>query len=786
MNHVNDTKVQDVILANALAGSAVNYGIDYYQRDYAWEEKQVVELLDDLFIKFNETYKKGDHASLATSYKQYFLGSYVLSRKENKDYIIDGQQRLTTLMLIFLSIYHLSNELGEPIQKARDYVCSDEFEESAFKIDVSEREQTMNILLKQETKNIPIEVVNSNLYKNYYIIFNYLKNKTDNENLPVFYNWLAKRVLMVSITAYDDNEAYTIFEAMNDRGKKLSNLDMLKGYLLSLVNDDKRSEATKDWDSFEDRFDKVEDFDKFLIDLFRAKWARSTGQTNSKQKNKHEKNDWSEIQNHYHRFIKEKKGTSQINIKNSDDVLSLFNEIDYYSQLCVKLDYWENNIEEEYEELCYVSKLTPHMNVLYYALIQPFDDEEDMKIKIISKFLDIRLGLYSWNMLDSTNDSNFSTYIIKLIERVKKHQDYDDYNVLTWFFYNEIEKSTNRSVQSWGNFDNDFPIFRNGNPVKPQIYYILARATSFFELKSSDINNFQELYNKKQEIEHILAADFENNDTFNDQESLDKVRNVIGGLGLLPKKINGSLNDKSFKYKVAQYQQHNIFLGLMNKDLYKENGEFKNIPEISKFIKKYPVLKKYVVPYENFDSNSVYERGQLLRELAKIFWNTNDFVNFIDTSLFSTIEEIEVFIDATFVEDELDLYDKESNGNKADSMFKIGDIIYYTNNGYCLEGIYEGKGKICLTKLSNVPIIKSSEDQEKLGVTLHKLYTKILSSENTLINNDSYSWSGKITKCPIKSLINLAHGKIIGGHIQLDALNIKNSSHNVLFSNLDG
>ena len=50
--------------------------------------------------------------------------------------------------------------------------------------------------------------------------------------LPYFIDWLLENVHLIEITAYTDEDAYTIFETMNDRGLSLSLTDMLKGYLL--------------------------------------------------------------------------------------------------------------------------------------------------------------------------------------------------------------------------------------------------------------------------------------------------------------------------------------------------------------------------------------------------------------------------------------------------------------------------------------------------------------------------------------------------------------------------
>ena len=75
------------------------YAIDFYQREYAWQERQVRELIDDLTGKFLDHYEEGHARYEVERYGHYFLGSVVLSHKRGQRFVVDGQQRLTTLTL---------------------------------------------------------------------------------------------------------------------------------------------------------------------------------------------------------------------------------------------------------------------------------------------------------------------------------------------------------------------------------------------------------------------------------------------------------------------------------------------------------------------------------------------------------------------------------------------------------------------------------------------------------------------------------------------------------------
>ena len=89
-----DAKNIRTLLANA------KYAIDYYQREYRWQTKHVTELIDDLVAKFLESYEKGHDRAAVERYGHYFLGSIIISDKDGQKFIIDGQQRLTSVTLL--------------------------------------------------------------------------------------------------------------------------------------------------------------------------------------------------------------------------------------------------------------------------------------------------------------------------------------------------------------------------------------------------------------------------------------------------------------------------------------------------------------------------------------------------------------------------------------------------------------------------------------------------------------------------------------------------------------
>ena len=86
------------------------FSIDYYQREYRWEKKQLDELIKDLVDKFDEKHDDNNQRSDVEEYPHYFLGSIIISEKNGKKFIIDGQQRLTTLTLLLIFLYQNIND----------------------------------------------------------------------------------------------------------------------------------------------------------------------------------------------------------------------------------------------------------------------------------------------------------------------------------------------------------------------------------------------------------------------------------------------------------------------------------------------------------------------------------------------------------------------------------------------------------------------------------------------------------------------------------------------------
>ena len=85
------------------------YSIDFYQREYEWERRNIEELLDDFVDKFSSAHDSRNSRRDVQDYPRYFLGTVIMFKKDGKKQIVDGQQRMTTLTLLLIYFNHLSN-----------------------------------------------------------------------------------------------------------------------------------------------------------------------------------------------------------------------------------------------------------------------------------------------------------------------------------------------------------------------------------------------------------------------------------------------------------------------------------------------------------------------------------------------------------------------------------------------------------------------------------------------------------------------------------------------------
>lgn len=249
------------------ADKKADFLIPDYQRPYAWSEEECQTLWEDIF---NFAIPEGD-ATKFNSEEEYYLGPIVTFKNDNnKLEVIDGQQRLTTLMLL-LRAFHISfGEMrDENSKKIKELIESciwktDEFgnaDKDLLKIDSevatdNDKDEFLTIL---NTGTAP-----SSMKSKYAENYRYFQKKIDEflHSYPGYFSYLPARILnnciLLPIEADNQNTALRIFSTLNDRGLPLSDADIFKAQFYKYYSDKGQKESfIKTWKELEELSDKI-------------------------------------------------------------------------------------------------------------------------------------------------------------------------------------------------------------------------------------------------------------------------------------------------------------------------------------------------------------------------------------------------------------------------------------------------------------------------------------------------------------------------------------------------
>ncbi|EAK0817515.1 DUF262 domain-containing protein [Campylobacter lari] len=241
-NSTNNQNQASVISIESIDNKeqSIFFEIPPYQRLYEWNKEQIQTLLND--IKTNESKNK------------YFIGNVVVSQKDDKYLLIDGQQRLTTLFLIgfFLSYKNPSDQpkwkdfimqgdklrISMPIREKEEKVLKE------FAKFCSDKKNDNNLFL-QEIKKFPQDIC-QNIPQALETIANWFKENIK-ENIKEFSDFIYNNVKFVFVELAENTDLNRFFIRMNNRGKQLEKHEILKVRLLSNI-ENKRAFYTHIWD----------------------------------------------------------------------------------------------------------------------------------------------------------------------------------------------------------------------------------------------------------------------------------------------------------------------------------------------------------------------------------------------------------------------------------------------------------------------------------------------------------------------------------------------------------
>lgn len=498
-----------------------------YQRPYAWEETQCQTLWDDIFaFAFPD-----NNCDKFDSNEEYFLGSIVTFENENnKKEVIDGQQRLTTLMLLLRAFYakfgNMQDEKSKSTQK-RISQClwkTNEFGEAnlnVLKINSevatdNDKDEFLDIL---KTGN-----VNKDQKSNYAKNYRFFQEKIDaflNE-YPSYFAYLPARILgnciLLPVEAESQDTALRIFSTLNDRGLPLSDADIFKAQFYKYYN----AKGTKE--SFIEQWKELEEV---CGRIFRP--LNGT--------------PMDELFTRYMYFIRAKQG----NKSSTTEALRKFYEKDKYSIL------------KQEETLPNLKILANFWNDVYHQNSDRFSNSVLKKLFVLNYapngMWTYFLSVYFLQNKDVNNQLDESKLIVFLTKMIAFIWAYSftnpGVNALRTPVYAEMINIVSGKAVSFVDFKFDENTlstaiknfeFKNGRPITKSMLTWWAFNNEIQALP---------VFNTTFEIEHIFARKRQEND-----KSLQNIKSLesLGNKAILEEKINIRASDYRFADKIKYYQ----------------------------------------------------------------------------------------------------------------------------------------------------------------------------------------------------------------------------------------
>lgn len=562
-----------------LSDRKADYIIPDYQRPYAWDEDSCQTLWDDIF---SFAIPDNDATKFDTS-DEYFLGSIVTFENDKKQQeVIDGQQRLTTFMLLLRAFYDRFTKMQD--QDSKDFserIASCIWKTNEMGKPDKEHLKIDSVVATDKDKDEFLSIlktgnVNSSQTSRYANNFRFFLKKVDDfiNDFPKFAEKLPARILnnciLMPIEAESQDTALRIFSTLNDRGLPLSDSDIFKAQFYQYYkqkSEDDRDEFIKDWKKLEETCEKI--------------FHPITG------------TPMDDLFTRYMYFIRAKRDNNKSSTTESlrrfyeRDKYSVLKQDDTFENLKDLAQFWEDitdqnreRFSEEVLKKLFILNYAPnsmwnYFISVYYLANRTEDgklDDEDFKM-----FLDRTIAfIWGYAIMHPGVNALRTPIFAEMLNIV-------NLNEVTFSDFKFDKEQTRSAILIYD--------FKNGRPITKSMLALrmmLNKEQSYPKLS------------QQFDIEHIYPRKRQEN-----EKGLSNNRQIdlLGNKSLLEKRINIRASDYRFEDKIKYYQGFDNSRGQRIGGT--ENLELKNISSV----------------YKKFGEKEIVERTNLF---------IDDFMNLLD------------------------------------------------------------------------------------------------------------------------------------------------------------
>ena len=565
------------------------YRIPKYQRPYKWVDEQVDQLWDDIYTSFEE------------NIQNYFLGSIITAspQKDSKRFdIVDGQQRLTTLMILFCVVRDLYPNINQNKNNAitieyiknaifsfgdeRLTLLTDPQHSADFKKYIIEPLATLNHSKPKKYELKDDEQPKLKFQNSAYLLKTKLENIGE-EKAGVLLDYLFNQVSIIRIDCIDRSFAIKLFQVLNDRGMDLTASDLIKSFLLEQIDKKYSMTINNNEIGIEEKIkekeeEKIENENEFITE-----WRRIENILSGTYDTM---NDMFTLYLYYHIARNTKQSLSDelqdvLETKDPNETIKDFSEfVNTYSQ---KILEQEDRILYTF---WYLRWTVYWKSILLTALHTQYPSYEELKIQLRRYYY---LNWIAGESLSTVKQISFN--MISWIKN-KKHINY-----ISTALNNKLEKDGIISKFKKNLLSKDV---YHTTWIKPLLVLLEYSLTDDSKLSFIELNN-------SIHTEHILPIDWQKFEEWKNtisQGDAERYLHSLGNLTLLSGSKNIAASNNPYSIK------RNIYKG---KGKYNDADMGVTAFELTKYIiESYP---------EQWEVNSIKERERYLQEKIFILLN---------------------------------------------------------------------------------------------------------------------------------------------------------------------
>lgn len=580
------------------------YIIPAYQREYVWQEKEVIQLLEDVLDAFSDNPEA-----------EYFLGSLVVCKSTEgvKLEVIDGQQRLITLSLVLNNIkrqYKKNKTDCSSIEKLLYSATITEIGETAslniIDIQYEGKEVLYDLYNTDDDETINPKMIEGLPGKTIFDAHKHISSFFDTnfstdeafKQIKKFLGYLLNKVKVIQIETPEIGNALKIFETINERGISLDQVDLFKNLLFIQIERKQFSKLAKEWDKFKKSVVGQKVSEKPL--RFLRYFIMANYDVDQKGESVVREDDI------YGWFV---KNEAKCNYKSnaSSFVRKLHENADFYINLLRNRYHSDNNINLENLSKLLGNAFRQHLLILLSANAL----KKDWFNHLVGQLESV---LFFYNITKEPPrdiEKRFASWTSE-IRNIKSIVNLNN------FIQNRLLNELDTRMRT---FESNFISMDTSSIQKYKLKYILAKLTDFIEnlrVGEPKESSIAQYLKSSIQIEHILPDNplQELVDVFSkgDKKEYDIYKNKIGNLTLLERPINESIQRDFFDEKKPEYSKSKFYLTRSISKI-ETVGVDTSINRANEYLKSFDV----------WDKNSIDTYSRTLLNISKQIWKVEKF-----------------------------------------------------------------------------------------------------------------------------------------------------------------